>query len=98
MLAIPDQGQDGVPDCELACPAEKTLDYCSCMQNYNWTTTNGTTFRSNGGCIQDNPNVPPWCLVVEKSCSQPPPKKPDGQAWDICRGSPYASERRTGAA
>lgn len=66
--------------------AEKTLDYCSCMSDYTYTTANGTKLSSQGGCIQDDPNVPPWCLVVEKSCSQPPPKKPDGQAWDICRG------------
>ena len=76
--------------------AEKTLDYCSCQQNYNYTTANGTTFHSQGGCIQDNPNIPPWCLVVEKSCSQPPPKKPDGQSWDICRGEhPCALGRHT---
>lgn len=66
--------------------AEKTLDYCSCLANYTYVS-NGTTYHSDGGCIQDNPDIPPWCIVYEKSCSQPPPKKPDGQFWDICRGA-----------
>ena len=77
----------------LACIAEKTLDYCSCEPNYNWTSANGAHFSSQGGCIQDDPNIPPWCLVVAKSCSQPPPKKPDGQAWDICRGASPPPQR-----
>ena len=68
--------------------AEKTINYCSCMNNYNYTSANGTTYHvDNGDCIQDDPNIPPWCLVVEQTCSQPPPKKPDGQSWDICRGA-----------
>lgn len=66
--------------------AEKTINFCSCQSSYNYTNANGTTFHSDGNCIQDDPNIPPWCLVVEKSCSQPPPKKPNGQAYDICRG------------
>ena len=70
----------------MAC-AEKTLDYCSCLANYTYVS-NGTTYHSDGGCIQDDPDIPPWCIVYEKSCSQPPPKKPDGQFWDICRGAP----------
>jgi hypothetical protein len=57
------------------------------MPSYNYTSANGTVFTSNGGCIQDDPNIPPWCLVVPDTCSQPPPKKPDGQSWDICRGA-----------
>ena len=69
----------------MAC-AEKTLDYCSCLANYTYVS-NGTTYHSDGGCIQDDPDIPPWCIVYQKSCSQPPPKKPDGQFWDICRGA-----------
>ena len=76
----------------LAC-AEKTLDYCSCLANYTYVS-NGTTYRSDGGCIQDDPSIPPWCIVYEKSCSQPPPKKPDGQFWDICRGAPCPQSAR----
>ena len=57
------------------------------MASYNYTTANGTVYRSDGNCIQDDESIPPWCLVVEKSCSQPPPKKPNGQAYDICRGA-----------
>ena len=68
------------------CPAEKTIDYCSCEPNYNYTLANGTVLSSQGGCIQDDPSIPAWCLVVEKTCSQPPPSKPNGQKWDVCRG------------
>ncbi|EIE26921.1 kinase-like protein [Coccomyxa subellipsoidea C-169] len=77
------------PGMNTTIDAEKTINYCSCMSSYNYTTVNGTVFKSDGGCIQDDVNIPPWCLVVEKSCSQPPPKKPNGQAYDICRGTEY---------
>ncbi|CAL8468908.1 g8449 [Coccomyxa elongata] len=77
------------PGMNTTIDAEKTINYCSCMPSYNYTSANGTVYRSDGNCIQDDESIPPWCLVVEKSCSQPPPKKPNGQAYDICRGTDY---------
>ena len=68
--------------------AEKTIDYCDCMPAYNYTSSNGTTYNvDDGSCIQDDPDLPPWCMVVPATCSQPPPAKANGDKWDICRGA-----------
>ena len=50
---------------------EKTLDYCSCLANYTYVS-NGTTYHSDGGCIQDDPDIPPWCIVREELLAAAP--------------------------
>jgi len=62
------------------------VNYCNCEANYTITTPSGQNLSSNGGCIQDAPDVPPWCPVVEATCSYRPPRR-NGGAWDVCRGA-----------
>ncbi|KAK9821949.1 hypothetical protein WJX81_001503 [Elliptochloris bilobata] len=69
---------------------DKTINYCNCQPSFNYTVPKtGQVLTSDGTCIDDDPadDLPPWCLVVEETCSAPPPRR-NGVAWDICRGSP----------
>jgi len=79
--------------------AEKTLNYCNCEANYTVTAPGGQELSSAGGCVQDSPDVAPWCPVVEATCSYRPPRR-NGQAWDVCRGAlpPGAAHWQAGRA
>ena len=76
-----------ITDCTSVAPrAEKTVNYCNCQANYTVSATSGQQLSSAGGCIQDPPDTPPWCPVVEATCSFRPPRR-NGIAWDVCRGT-----------
>ena len=89
----------GLPDRECAAAkrspacgrAEKTVNYCNCQANYTVSSASGQQLSSAGGCIQDPPNTPPWCPVVEATCSFRPPRR-NGIAWDVCRGAQGSSK------
>ena len=68
--------------------AEKTINYCSCMPRYNYTTPAGKLIMvEGGGCIRAAPQELPWCFVIAATCVAPPENQRRGQYWDTCLNS-----------
>ena len=65
--------------------AEKTINYCSCMPSFNYTTPAGKlVVEEHGGCIRSVPQELPWCFVIAATCVAPPENQKRGLYWDTC--------------
>lgn len=68
--------------------AEKTINYCSCMPTYNYTTPAGKLImEEHGSCVRATPQELPWCFVIAATCVAPPENQRRGQYWDTCLNS-----------
>ena len=66
------------------------------MDSYEVSTPSGTIQATQGQCIQIDASRPPFCYVVNATCSVPAPTTAapgvtdgahNGSAWDYCRGA-----------
>ena len=81
-------GQPGLSLNPSSGRAEKTINYCSCMPSYNYTTPAGKLImEEGGGCIRATPQELSWCFVIAATCVAPPENQRRGQYWDTCLNS-----------